>query len=128
MKLYQRITWKFLQLTYGIFVKKNYNITCIKHKEEPKPPYILLSNHYFFIDAFFIAEFLKNPVHYLGSDEITNVFQQILDKLVGLAYIEKGKIDPRAVKNIFKIINDKDSIGNSRKAMEAGTARPGIIL
>ena len=98
-------------MTYGFFVKKYFNIICIRQKPEPDPPYILLSNHYFYTDAFFIAEFLKHPVHYLGSDEITNIFQQVLDKLVGLTYIEKGKIDPGAVMNLFRIIKSKSSIG-----------------
>jgi len=111
MKFYQKLTWKFLQLTYGVYIKKNFHISCIKNFKEPKPPFILLANHFFFSDAFFIAKFLKNPVHYLGSDEITNFFQQILDNLVGLLYIEKGKIDPKAVMKMFKIIKAGGSIG-----------------
>lgn len=110
MKLYQILSWKFLKLTYGIFAKRYYNIKCVKHQEEPDAPYLLLANHYYHTDPFFIAAFLKSSLHYLGSDEMSSLFQQVLGHLVGLIYIKKGQIDTKAVRELFKYVKRGDSV------------------
>src|SRR4030042_1188786 len=110
MKIYQNLSWKFLKFTFGNFAKHYFNIKCINQDFEPEPPYLLLANHNYFIDAFFISMYLKNPVHFLASDEIMNFFQEILGKLVGLVYIQKGITDTSAVKELLKHLNNKESI------------------
>lgn len=110
MKLYQILSWKLLKYTFGTFARLYYKIECIKEQKEPEPPYVLLSNHYYEIDSFFIGYFLKNPVHYLGSDEKTSLFQLFLAKLVGLIYTQKGLIDPKAARLLFKTIKYGESI------------------
>lgn len=110
MKLYQTLAWKFLKFTFGNYARLFYKIECIKEHKEPEPPYVLLSNHYYEIDSFFIGYFLKNPVHYLASDEKSNLLQMFLAKLVGLIYTQKGLIDPKAARLLFKSIKDGESI------------------
>ncbi len=111
MKFYQALTWKFLQSTYGAFAKKYFNIECIKLQEEPDTPFILLANHSYHTDPFFIGAFLKKPLHYIGSDEIASLPQQLLGKLVGLIYIKKGLFDSMAVRKLVKSVKSGDSIG-----------------
>jgi 1-acyl-sn-glycerol-3-phosphate acyltransferase len=110
MKLYQKLSWKFLKATFGIYCKLYYKIECIKHHKEPKPPYILLANHAHELDAFLIAYFLKHPVHYLGSDEKSSLLQLILAELVGMFYTQKGTIDTKAAKKIFSYLKNNESV------------------
>lgn len=111
MKGYQKFTWKFLQLTAGIIFKKVFNMKMTEENPEPDEGYILLANHAHHIDAFFIASFLKRPLHYLGSDEIATLVQQILADLTGMIYTQKGTIDPSAVRTLLKLVRSGDSIG-----------------
>ena len=110
MKLYQKLSWIFLKITFGTFCKFFYKIECIKHNKEPKPPFILLANHSHELDAFLIAIFLKYPVHYLGSDEKASIFQLFLAELVGMFYTQKGTIDTKAAKKIFNYLKNNESI------------------
>jgi 1-acyl-sn-glycerol-3-phosphate acyltransferase len=111
MKLHQRLTWKFLKRTYCQVAKRKYDITCVKKAEEPKPPYILLANHYYFTDGFHIGGFLEHPVRYLGSDEYTSFFQEFLDDSVGLIYIEKGHMRPSSVRSLCRTLKQGNSVG-----------------
>ncbi len=110
MKLYQNLSWKLLKFTFGNYARIFYKVECLKEQKEPEPPYVLLSNHYYEIDSFFIGCFLNNPVHYLGSDEKSGLFQLFLAKLVGLIYTQKGLIDPKSARLLFKTIKDGESI------------------
>jgi 1-acyl-sn-glycerol-3-phosphate acyltransferase len=111
MKWYQKLTWFFLKLTFGNFLKWFYGLKKIDFADEPDEPYVLLSNHAHHLDAFLIAVFLNKPIRYLGSDENASILQQILGKLVGLIYTDKGNVDPKAVRALYKSIKEKVSIG-----------------
>jgi len=108
---YHRLSWKALQMSYCIYLRKTYNVELISCPEEPEPPYIFLANHAHRADPFILGAFSKKAMSYVANVEAVSVIRKIGGRLVGVVPKTKGRPDFSAVKKIFQLLRDGNIVG-----------------
>ncbi len=104
----------FLRATFGVFLRKYYNIEFIdtQNIKNFKGPFIIVSNHVNFWDPFFISSYLIQEIHYITSD---NIFRDPLFKYFMKLFgsIPKSKFipDTQTIRLVLKTIKKGASIG-----------------
>lgn len=92
---YPRPIISFLRATFGIFLKRYYNIEFFDPQriKELKEPFVIIANHVNFWDPFFLSDYLTQEIHYITSDNIFRdpIFKYFM-KLFGS--IPKSKFIP----------------------------------
>lgn len=87
---------RLVQNTYGIWLKRAYNIHAegLEIFSKIKPPFLVVGNHSTLIDPFIVNAFIPHPVHWVASDgNMRNPLMRfLLIKLVGS--IPKSKVIP----------------------------------
>jgi 1-acyl-sn-glycerol-3-phosphate acyltransferase len=108
-----RLFNRILKLTLGKYLVYRFNVKGLTG-ELPRiaPPYLVLANHPGFWDPFILSVFVKDPIHFVTSDEyFRNPLLRILLSLVGAIPKSKFISDSETVKGIFQIIKNNGVIG-----------------
>ncbi len=108
---YHRLSWKILQMSYGIYLRKKYRIELLSFPKEPDPPYIFLANHAHRADPFILGAFSKRAMSYIANVEAVSVIRRIGGRLVGVVPKTKGRPDLSAVKNVFQLLRSGNIVG-----------------
>lgn len=111
---YPKLLVTILRATFGVFLKKYYNITFIDNENiiNLKGPFIIIANHVNFWDPFFISDYLKQEIHYITSDNIFRdpIFKYFM-RLFGSIPKSKFIPDTQTIRLALKVINKGASIG-----------------
>ncbi len=103
-----------LRATFGVFLRKYYNIEFIDPDKiiKLKCPFVIIGNHVNFWDPFFISAYLKQEIHYITSDNIFRdpIFKHFM-KLFGSIPKSKFIPDTQTIRLALKTIKKGASIG-----------------
>jgi 1-acyl-sn-glycerol-3-phosphate acyltransferase len=103
-----------LRATFGVFLKKYYNIEFIdpENIKKLKGPYVIIGNHVNFWDPFFLSDYLTQEIHYITSDNIFRdpIFKYFM-KLFGSIPKSKFIPDIQTIKLAMKVIEKGASVG-----------------
>lgn len=104
----------FLRATFGVFLKKYYNIEFYDPEKiiDYKEPFVIIANHVNFWDPFFISDYLKQEIHYITSDNIFRdpIFKYFM-KLFGSIPKSKFIPDMQTIRLVMKAVKKGASIG-----------------
>jgi len=103
-----------LRATFGVFLKKYYNIEFIdpENIKKLKDPFVIIGNHVNFWDPFFLSDYLTQEIHYITSDNIFRdpIFKYFM-KLFGSIPKSKFIPDIQTIRLAMKIVNKGASVG-----------------
>ncbi len=122
---------RLLKATLGKYLLRKYRIDCINPiNPNLKPPYIILANHVNNWDPFFIGQFVKEPVHYVASDEQFRnpVKRFFFQNLLGIIPKTKFVSDMETVKQIIQLIKKDAVIGIFPEGMRNWDGHTGELL
>jgi 1-acyl-sn-glycerol-3-phosphate acyltransferase len=108
-----RVFNQVLKLTLGNFLVCRLNVKGLAG-DLPRltPPYIVLANHVGFWDPFILSIFIRDPIHFVASDEyFRKPVLKFLLSLVGAIPKSKFISDSETVKGILHIFKRKGVIG-----------------
>lgn len=104
---------RFLKFTFGVYLKKRFNVNIYNGKIlNVKPPYLVIGNHVGVWDPFLMSMGIPEPVYFVISDHYFRNFwlRQVL-KLVGGIPKSKMLADSGTIRAIFSIIKRNGVIG-----------------
>lgn len=103
-----------LRATFGVFLKKYYNIEFIdpENIKKFKEPFVIIANHVNFWDPFFISDYLTQEIHYITSDNIFRdpIFKYFM-KLFGSIPKSKFIPDTQTIRLAIKTVEKGASVG-----------------
>lgn len=105
---------KFLRYTFGIYLKKRFNIVVENHSliRRLKPPYLVLPNHFSIWDPFIVNSFIPKPVYYVTSDaQFRSPILNFVLGLVGAIPKTKAVSDTDTIRHIMRIKKQNGIIG-----------------
>ncbi len=111
MKWYQKMFWRFLQGTFGIYLRIRYNVKVKIYDDYPEKPFIFLATHAHLTDPFIIGAVVPYTISYLANSEAAGGLRYVMGKLVGVIPKKKGVMDPKAVKETFRSLKKGDVVG-----------------
>ncbi len=111
MKWYQEAFWRFLQGTFGVYLRIRYNVKVKLHDKYPKKPFIFMANHAHLTDPFILGGVVPYAISYMANAEAAGKLRQVMGKLVGIIPKKKGIMDPKAVIGTFKSLKKGNIVG-----------------
>lgn len=104
----------FLRYTFGIYLKKRFNIQIENHSliRRLKPPYLVLPNHFSIWDPFIVNSFIPKPVYYVTSDaQFRSPILNFVLSLVGAIPKTKAVSDTDTIRHIMRIKKQNGIVG-----------------
>lgn len=103
-----------LRATFGVFLKRYYNIEFIdpQNIKKLREPFVIIANHVNFWDPFFISDYLTQEIHYIASDNIFRdpIFKYFM-KLFGSIPKSKFIPDTQTIRLAMKVKDKGACIG-----------------
>jgi len=110
---YSRWFNKLLKSTFGLYLKKRFNVNIYNNKILGiKPPYLVIGNHVGAWDPFLMSMGIADPIYFVISDaHFRNFWLRQVLKLVGGIPKSKHLADSGTIRAILSIIKRKGVIG-----------------
>lgn len=110
---YSRWFNKVLKSTFGVYLKKRFNVKIYNQKiQNIRPPYLVIGNHVGAWDPFLMSIGIADPIYFVISDaHFRNFWLRQVLKLVGGIPKSKQLADSGSIRAILSIIKRKGVIG-----------------
>ena len=115
-------------------IKSKVKIKHDKMRVSRKEPCIILYNHQTVFDQFLVGMYIKGPVYYVATEDITSMgfISKLLKFAVNVIPFKKSTNDINAVRNCISVIKEGGSIaispeGNRTYSGETGNMKPSIV-
>lgn len=104
---------KFLKSTFGVYLKKRFNVRIYNEKiKNIKPPYLVIGNHVGLWDPFLMSIGIAEPIYFVISDSyFRNFWLRNLLKLVGGIPKSKMIADSGTIRAILSVKKQNGVIG-----------------
>ena len=109
-----------------------YRARCIdSHNVPADGPAIIAPNHFYYLDHFFVAVYLRRKVHFMAKSQMFKPPLQFIYTHGGVFPVRRGHKDEEAFKTAHAILGRGDLVvmyaeGGRSRTGELGTARPGL--
>ncbi|MDI3524883.1 MAG: hypothetical protein PWP60_168 [Candidatus Atribacteria bacterium] len=105
------LLWRLGKPLFAAYFPRRYT-WCALLGDFPKPPFVLLANHLSALDPFIISTFSPYPIHWVANRLIFHhPTLGMLIRMVGAIPKQKNYPDPRAVKQIFRVVEKGGAVG-----------------
>lgn len=107
-----KLIWRTLRpILRGPFIKR-YNLHAINSERIPDPPFLLVGNHAYFIDAILIEAFVKYPVVWaVAAGNFKHPLAAPILKASGAIEKRKGIPDTAALRKVLQVLKDGGIVG-----------------
>lgn len=107
-----RFIWRALRPILRRPFMKRYNLHAVNAEKLPDPPFLLVGNHAYFIDAALIEAFVKYPIVWaVAAGNFKLPLAASILKAAGAIEKRKGVPDVSAMRKILRVLKDGGIIG-----------------
>lgn len=107
-----RFIWRALRPILRRPFMKRYNLHAVNAEKLPDPPFLLVGNHAYFIDAALIEAFVKYPIVWaVAAGNFKLPLAASILKAAGAIEKRKGVPDVAAMRKILRVLKDGGIIG-----------------
>jgi 1-acyl-sn-glycerol-3-phosphate acyltransferase len=124
--------YTFVRLVLTPLLMTIWRARCIDSDKVPATgPVIVAPNHFSFLDHFFIAVYLRRPVHFMGKSQLFKRPMQFIYTHGGVFPVRRGQRDEESFKTARTVLGRGDVVvmyaeGGRSRSGELGEPRPGI--
>lgn len=110
-KLVHTILWRFIQVTYGVFLKIFFKLNITWHSKMPKSGFLLVANHSNKSDPFIIGAQSWIPINYMANVDGVTGAKKFFSNGIGCFNIKKGRADKNAFVKAMQLMKGGYTVG-----------------
>jgi 1-acyl-sn-glycerol-3-phosphate acyltransferase len=108
---YHRASWALGKALYAPALLRSRGVEAVGNESLPEPPFVLMSGHANFLDAFVLGSFSRSPIRYMANLEGVAPLKAGLARIVGCYGRRKGASDLAALRATFELSRSGEALG-----------------